>query len=294
MEPGENSTARGAVVITGASTGIGKACALHLQKLGFRVFAGVRREKDGEALQQEGSHLLTPLLLDVTSDHSVISGAERVAAEIEGAGLAGLVNNAGIVIPGPLEFTSKSDLQKQLDVNVIGQMAVTQGFVPLLRKSKGRIVNMGSVSGRVASPFLGPYCASKFALEALTDSLRIELRPWGICVSIVEPGMVATPLMQKIMVTADELEEKLPGEGRELYGSALKKMRRFADRLAKSAISVDRVVAAVTHALMAKRPRTRYLVGASAKFEVLLLKFMPDRLRDEMVLLQTGLRSRRS
>src|SRR5258708_33287478 len=181
------------VVATGASTGIGEACALRLDRRGFHVFAGVRREVDGGALKQKASGRLTPILLDVTDASSIKSAAAAVAASLDEEGLSGLVNNAGIAIAGPLEFLPIDELRRQFEVNVIGQIAVTQAFLPLLRKGHGRIVNMGSISGRLAFPLLGPYAASKFALRALTTALRMELRPWGIPVSIIEPSGIATP-----------------------------------------------------------------------------------------------------
>src|SRR5439155_3574156 len=145
------------IVITGASTGIGRACALRLDRMGFRVFAGVRKTEDGEALKQQASERLTPVVIDVTDVASIARAAEMVAAEVGEAGLAGLVNDAGIAVAGPLEFIPIEELRKQLEVNVIGQIAVTQVFLPLLRKGHGRIVNMGSISGRLAVPLLGPY-----------------------------------------------------------------------------------------------------------------------------------------
>ena len=178
------------VVITGASTGIGAACALHLDQWGWRVFAGVRKQGDAEALRAQGSARLTPVSLDVTDTVSISTAASAVAGAVGAAGLAGLVNNAGIVVPGPIELLPLSDLRRQLEINVVGQVAVTQAFLPLIRAGRGRIVNMGSIAGRMATPFTGAYGASKFALEALTDALRLELQPWGISVSIIEPGAV--------------------------------------------------------------------------------------------------------
>ncbi|MGD1157325.1 MAG: SDR family oxidoreductase, partial [Terriglobia bacterium] len=185
---------KGAVVITGASTGIGEACALHLDKLGFRVFAGIRKAADAEALRHRASARLVPIRLDVSDETEVEQAARNVTEALRGEGLAGLVNNAGIVVAGMLEFLPLDALRRQLEVNVVGQVAVTQAFLPHLRKARGRIVNIGSVSGLIAGPFSGAYAASKFALEALTDALRVELRPWKIHVSIVEPGNIQTPI----------------------------------------------------------------------------------------------------
>jgi NAD(P)-dependent dehydrogenase (short-subunit alcohol dehydrogenase family) len=281
------------VVITGASTGIGAACALYLNRLGWQVFAGVRKEADGEALQQQAagathfpsaSHLpLTPILLDVTDAASIAAAAETVAAAADPAGLAGLVNNAGIALTGPLEFLPLADLRRQFEVNVVGQVAVTQAFLPLLRQGQGRIVNMGSISGRVAMPFLGPYAASKFALEALTDSLRVELRPWNLHVAIVEPGPIATPIWAKSLAVADDLIRHLPPQGHTLYGLALAAARERGIHSSQAGIPPETVARVVAHALTAKRPKTRYLVGHGLWLVILLTKFFPDRLRDWLI-----------
>jgi NAD(P)-dependent dehydrogenase (short-subunit alcohol dehydrogenase family) len=272
-----------AVLITGASTGIGAACALGLDALGFRVFAGVRRAADGSALQQRASGRLTAVALDVTDAASIAGAARTVAAVVGGAGLAGLVNNAGIAVPGPLEFLPIADFRRQLEVNVVGQVAVTQGFLPLLRAARGRIVNMGSIGGRMASPFVGAYAASKFALEALTDALRVEVRPWGIHVSIIEPGAIATPIWQKSTQEANRLRDGLPPEATRLYGKALEAMRKGAAWAERDAIPPDAVVAAVVHALSALRPRTRYVIGKRAKMQAIIARWLPDRARDRLV-----------
>jgi len=280
---------RGAVVVTGASTGIGQACALRLDKIGFQVFAGVRKEADGESLKRQASERLTPVFIDVTEEASIASAADTVAAAVGAAGLAGLVNNAGIVVPGPLEFQPLGDIRQQIDVNFIGQIAVTQAFLPLLRKRRGRIVNIGSIGGRMATPFLGAYAASKFAMEAFTDSLRMELQPWGISVSIVEPGSIATPLWEKGQAAADEIDRKLPQTGHDLYDPAVAAMRRVADKLARAAIPPSAVAKAVAHALTAKRPKTRYLVGRDAKLQAAVAKLVPDRMRDWLIVQRMGL-----
>lgn len=186
--PGSNSATARSVVITGASTGIGAACALELDRRGFRVFAGVRKAADGLRLHEQASRWLAPLMIDVTDATSIAEAAKTVAAALDGGPLTGLVNNAGIVVGGPLETLPPSEFRRQLDVNVVGQLLVTQAFLPLLRAGRGRIVNIGSFSGRVGVPYSGAYAASKHALKAMTDSLRIELRRWKISVSTVEPG----------------------------------------------------------------------------------------------------------
>lgn len=273
----------GAVVITGASTGIGEACARHLDDLGFRVFAGVRRRADGGRLTAAASKKLTPILLDVTDAGSIEQAARLVEKEVGSAGLGGLVNNAGIAVAGPLEVLPLAELRRQLEVNVIGQIAVTQAFLPLLRLGRGRIINMGSIAGRSTMPFMGPYSASKFALEALTDALRLELQAWGIHVSIIEPGAIATPIWEKSGREADRLEAATASEARALYAQASAGVREAVRKAAARAIPPDAVARAVVHALTAPRPRTRYLVGNDARFRAFLAKFLPDRLQDKVL-----------
>ena len=275
---------RKAVVITGASTGIGNACALHLDKKGFQVFAGVRKQADAVALQEQASERLTQVYLDVTKSASIASAAEVVATAVGDAGLAGLINNAGIAVGGPLEFLPTDALRRQLEINVVGQIAVTQAFLPLLRMGRGRIVNMGSISGRVAMPLMGPYSASKFALGALTDSLRVELYPWGIEVSIVEPGAIDTPIWEKSLSAANKMAEAWPQQAYTLYGQAMNAARQTTVDASRSAAPVDKVVEAVTHALTAKHPKTRYLVGRRTWVAALIAKFLSDRVRDKMIL----------
>jgi NAD(P)-dependent dehydrogenase (short-subunit alcohol dehydrogenase family) len=278
------------VVITGASTGIGAACALHLDKVGFRVFAGVRKGTDGDALKRESTGRLTPVSIDVTDAAAIASAAATVAAIVGEAGLSGLVNNAGIVVAGPLEFVPIDAVQRQLEVNVTGQLAVTQAFLPLLRIGRGRIVNIGSVNGRVATPFVGLYSASKFAMESLTDVMRMELKPWGIEVSIIEAGSVATPIWPKSFAAFEEMVRCMPGRVRELYGGALPAFRIAAVREAKIAIPPETVAQVVEHALLSKKPKTRYVVGRNARLHVVLGRLLPDRLRDQLILRHLGLK----
>ena len=277
------------VVITGASTGIGEACALHLDQLGWRVFAGVRKDADGEALRRKASARLMPVRIEVTDAASIASAREIIMRELGDRGLDGLVNNAGVVVAGPLEFVPIDDLRRQLEINVIGQIAVTQAFLASIRKARGRVVNIGSVSGKLATPFVGPYAASKFAMEALTDALRCELRPWGIQVSIVEPGSIATPIWEKSTTDADRMEAQLSTDGHELYDAAIKALRAAADELASKGIPPIQVAKAVTHALTAKKSKTRYLVGRDARLQATLARVAPDRVRDSLVLRQLKL-----
>jgi len=278
------TTGSPAVVITGSSSGIGAACALDLDRRGFRVFAGVRSEADADRLRQQGSKRLWPVHLDVTDPEAVRSAVEQVTASVQEAGLAGLVNNAGIVVGGPLELITRDQYRRQLEVNVIGPLAVTQAFLPLLSRARGRIVNIGSISGRVVPPYLGAYATSKFALEALTDGLRLELRKWGISVSIVEPDSVVTPIWDKLEAAREEQHASASPEARRLYGQDLLQMREATRRMTRNAMPVDRVVRAVRHALCAKRPKTRYPVGFRTHLAFWAARHLPDRLRDWFLL----------
>ncbi len=287
------ATTRGYVVITGASTGIGEACALRLARSGFHVFAGVRRDEDGaRLLAQTSSESLTPVHIDVTDEASIAAAATTVTTATGDRGIAGLVNNAGISVTGPLEFLPLARFRQQMEVNVTGQLAVTQAFMPLIRKGRGRVVFMGSISGRMASPFLAPYSASKFALEAITDALRLELKPWGLHVSIVEPGSVATPIWEKSLRMADEIEREIDPAGVKIYEKSIAALRKTAKRLGESGIPAEEVAKVVQHALTAKKPKTRYVVGRDAKVQAVLLKFAPDRLRDRAIARVLGLPSK--
>lgn len=274
---------KGAVVVTGASTGIGAACALHLDTRGFRVFAGVRKTADGQALRSKASPRLTPLLLDVTDSASIARAAADVEAVAGAAGLAGLVNNAGIVVAGPVELLPLAEVRRQLEVNVVGPIAVTQAFLPLLRRGQGRVVNIGSISGRMATPFMAAYSASKFALEAVTDALRLEVAPWGIHVAIVEPGAVATPLWQRGTSAAEAMYAGVPEGKRALYAAARERVLKAARHAERAAIPPEAVARAVAHALTARKPKTRYLVGRDARIQALLARWVPDRVRDGLL-----------
>jgi NAD(P)-dependent dehydrogenase (short-subunit alcohol dehydrogenase family) len=275
------SSTRGAVVITGASTGIGRACALDLDSRGFQVFAGVRRDEDAERLRSERASI-EPVRIDVTDAASIAAARERVEAAVDGKGMAGLVNNAGIAVPGPLEHLPVDELRRQLEVNLVGQVAVTQAFIPMLRTARGRVVNIGSIGGRVALPLLGPYAASKHAMEGITDSLRRELRPWGIQVSIVRPGPIATEIWERGNANADELLERMPGAVAD-YGPAIERARAFAAQRTREAVPPGRVADVVGHALTADKPRTRYLVGPQARMLAAFRAVLPDRWFDALL-----------
>jgi NAD(P)-dependent dehydrogenase (short-subunit alcohol dehydrogenase family) len=281
---------RGAAVVTGASTGIGRATALHLDRLGFTVFAGVRKAADAESLRAAGSQRLEPLTIDVADEASIGAAAQEVAERVGESGLAALINNAGIGVGGPVELLSLEDVRRQLEVNLVGQVGVTQALIPLLRRATGRIVFMSSVGGRLAIPYMSPYHMSKWGLEALADALRIELRPWGIEVVVIEPGSIATPLWDKAQDTADHLISGMDAEGRELYGENVAALQASAQEEAARGIPPERVAEVVATALGARRPRTRYLVGRDAKINARVRRLVPDRVFDRLLSRQMGLK----
>lgn len=272
-----------AVLITGASTGIGRACALRLERLGFMVYAGVRREEDAFALKEAAGPNLHPLLLDVTDMRAIDTAVELMRGDRRIARLAGIVNNAGIAMGGPAEFISLEDWRTQFEVNVFGVVAVIQRLLPMLREGRGRIINMSSIGGRVAQPFVAPYVASKHALEAISDALRIELRPWGIQVTLIEPGAVSTPIWEKGVSESTTRLAGIAGMA-ELYGRVAERMTAIARRQEQRGVDPSRVANAVVHALTSPHPRTRYLVGSEARVTLLLRRVLPDRLWDELVL----------
>lgn len=279
----------GAVVITGCSSGIGEACAADLAARGLRVFAGVRRESDAQRLRARVPQGLEPVMLDVTDLEMVRSAAATVEEAVGGAGLWGLVNNAGIVVPGPLEWLSVAQLRRQLEVNVLGTHAVTRAMLPLLRRAGGRIVLVGSISGRVAPPYYGAYAASKHALEAMADALRVELRPWGIRVSIVEPDSVATGLWDKLDRDVEALAHQVDLSARPLYEEGLLRIRKASVRAGRGGIPASAVVRAIRHAVCARRPRARYPVGFRARLAVWCASCLPASILDFFVRKAMGL-----
>lgn len=261
------------VVVTGASSGIGRASALRLARAGWRVYGGVRTAGDADELRELG---IAPVELDVTDVAQIATVAAAVGPELDG-----VVDNAGIAIAAPLELVPLDELRHQLEVNVVGQVAVLQALLPALRRARGRVVLMGSIGGRSALPFLGPYAASKHALEALADSLRVELRPFGIAVSIVEPGSIATPIWRKGADRAQELSAGFEPERAALYAPAVARFREVA--LSRGlGVDPDVVAKAVEHALTASRPKARYLVGRDAHLRAWIER-LPTRLRDRVL-----------
>ncbi|HXR60371.1 MAG TPA: SDR family oxidoreductase [Solirubrobacterales bacterium] len=275
------------VLVTGASTGIGRAIALRLDEAGWRVFAGVRDEADGEALREAGSPRIAPVSLDVTEPEQIAAAAARIDEESDG-GLGGLVNNAGIGVPGPLETLPLEDFRRQLEVNLVAYVAVTQALLPQIRRAKGRVVFISSIGGRIALPFAGAYHVSKFGTEAVGDVFRQELRPWGLRVSIVEPGTIDTPIWERSRRRADEVEARSPKTDL-LYGAAMEKLRGAMRAAAERGIPPEKVAKAVAHALESPRPRSRYLVGLDAQVQARLKPLIPAPIFDRLVARTLGL-----
>lgn len=277
------------VLVTGASTGIGRATAEHLYRAGWRVFAGVRKEADAESLREAGSARLVPLMLDVTDAGQIAAGAEWIGGEVGEGGLSGLVNNAGIAVPGPLETLPIEDFERQIGVNLTAHVAVTQAMLPAIRKARGRVVFITSIGGLMAFPMFGAYHAAKFGLEAVGDVFRQELRPWGIKVAIVEPGSIATPIWERGDAEVDAIAERAGAGHDDLYGEASASFREVARKTGERGIPPEKVAVKIEHALSARRPRTRYLVGADARGQAFADRVLPDRVVDWMVARATGM-----
>ena len=259
------------VLVTGASTGIGRTTALMLAELGATVLAGVRNTAAGEAL----GPTVRAVQLDITDPDDI--------AALDLSRLDALVNNAGIAISGPLEFLPVDELRRQLEVNVIAQLAVTQACLPALRQSRGRIVNISSIAGRVALPLYGPYSASKFAFEALSDSLRRELRGSGIHVTLVEPGAIATPIWERGIAAADALWNAMPPIAHERYGTLVSTLRGQAEQASVEGEPPEAVARIVASALTASAPRTRYVIGRDARIQAGLARVLPGRTMDALL-----------
>jgi NAD(P)-dependent dehydrogenase (short-subunit alcohol dehydrogenase family) len=268
----------GSVLITGASRGIGRAAALGLAHDGWDVYAGVRRETDGADLEAEGEPRLVPIPLDVTDDQQIAALVDRLPERLDA-----VINNAGIVVDGPLEAIAAGRLRAQLETNVVGPLAVTQAVLPRIRASRGRIVFISSVSGRISAPMMGAYNASKFAIEGIADALRVELAPWGIRVIVVQPTSTDTALWRDALDTVQRTEAELGDEHRGLYAKHLEGARRLTRMIQKRTMPVERVVETIERALTDEHPRARYPVGASTKAQLALFAVSPTRAKDAML-----------
>lgn len=279
---------RGFVLVTGTSTGIGAATAAHLATNGFHVFAGVRREADGETLRALAPGNLTPLILDVTDEAAISAAAATVADAVGNRGLAGLVNNAGIAKPAPIEFQPLADFRTQLEVNLFGPVAMIQAFLPLIRRAGGRIVNVGSIGGLLVLPLNGAYSASKFGIRAVSDALRLELRQWSIHVSLIEVAPVKTAIFDKTYAELDRLEQRLGEAGYRLYEEQAAAVRTATEKAAADADPPLVIAKAIADALTSDKPKTRYLVGHGGK-QVAVAAALPDRARDRALARELGL-----
>jgi NAD(P)-dependent dehydrogenase (short-subunit alcohol dehydrogenase family) len=271
------------VLVTGATRGIGRATALRLAARGWDVFAGVRRAQDGAELRSAQPSRIWPVVLDVTDQEQVSALDQALAPALDA-----LVNNAGIVVGGPVEAVPLSELRRQLEVNVVGQVAVTQALLPRLRRARGRVVFVSSLSGRVATPLTGPYNASKFALEAVADTLRMELAPWRIRVALVEPAQTDTDMWRKAEDDLDSGVALLSAEHRQLYAKHIDGFRKSIPRSQRMAKPAETVASTIERALTARRPRARYVVGTPARIQAVLARHTPTPVLDVMLRAGTG------
>lgn len=267
--------------ITGASRGIGRATALLLDVHGYQVFAGVRSQRDADALRATASERLQPVLFDLLDARSIETAVVYVLPQLEPHGLHMLINNAGLAVPSPVEFIPSHDLRYQFEVNVFGTIILTQALIPALRRGRGRIINVSSIAGRVTAPMLGAYSASKFALEALTDALRLELYPWGIQVVSIQPGVIRTDFGASALQRADALLPRLPDQIHKLYGETIASERKRATQ-SRQGIPPETVAEVILKAAQARHPRTRYLVGRDARLIAFLRAILPDTLVDRL------------
>lgn len=269
------------IVITGASTGIGFAAALAFANEGHQVFAGVRKQSDAEKLVKENSNII-PLIVDVTDSQTIAKSVEVVSQSKKFSELV-LINNAGIAVSGPIETVLMSEFRKQMEVNYFGLIAMTQAYLPLIRKTKGRVINISSIAGRLASPFLGPYSSSKFAVEAISDSLRREMLPFDVKVVVIEPGPIQTPIWEKGLGKKDSIMCAMSASQVETYGKYIHPFEQMVEAAVKSAEPVERVVEALREAMTSSNPNHRYLVGREAQVNGFLAAILPSKWVDYFV-----------
>ncbi len=277
-----------AVLITGASSGIGRATAELLASHGFRVFAGMRPTGGGDSLPPTPAGA-EPVRLDVTCPDNVAAVVARIDAECSG-GLFALVNNAGMAPPAAVELVALDELRQVIEVNTLAPLRLIQACLPLLRRGRGRIVNMSSMNGKLAMPMIGAYSASKFALEALSDVLRVELRPWGVTVSLVRPGQVRTPIFAKARAALDARQQEIPAELEDGYGTLYARAKKFNERGARAATTPETVARAILRIMRARRPKPLYLVGGDAWGIEMLYLGLPTRLMDWFLATAMGMR----
>lgn len=272
------------VLVTGAARGIGKAIVEHLAANGWDVIAGVRSEQDATAITKVAPQRVSAVILDITNADHIASLAESLPKRLDA-----VVNNAGVTVGGPIETVSPADWRKILETNVIGQFAVTQAVLPRLRESYGRVLFISSVNGRIATPMLGSYSASKFALEAGCDALRVELKAWGIPVVLIEPAQTDTDMWRTAGDMVRQIEADMSAEHRELYARHIAGMKKFVPTARKMASPTSKVVRVVEEALTARRPRARYVVALLPKIQTAVVPKLPAALRDRVMTMLVGL-----
>ena len=277
------------IVITGASSGIGRAAALRLARHGWRVFAGVRKDSDAQALAAEAQGRLEPMLFEITDRASITRAAREVAGRLGGGGLDALFNNAGVGITSPVEYTSIEQLREIFEINLFGQITTIQAFLPLLRAAKGRILNNGSVGDHLAPPFIGPLASSKAAFASMSAALRLELRAQGIRVSVLEPGAINTPAVEKTLGGVERTIAGLPPEGAALYAEPMRRVARTFVEKEHAGSPPEAVAEVVERALNDRSPRTRYPAGKDSRRLALLARFLPEKLLDVAILRTFGL-----
>jgi NAD(P)-dependent dehydrogenase (short-subunit alcohol dehydrogenase family) len=277
-----NTCTRPHVLVTGASSGIGRATALRLATSGYHVFTGVRKPADGAALAEAARGELTPVILDVTDMQQINSAVKTIAGHVGDAGLTGLVNNAGIGVFGPLELIPVEQFRRQLEVNVTGQLAITQAAIPLLRQARGRIVMIGSIGARFTPPFVGPLAASKSTLTTMSNALRQELAPWDIRVTLVEPGSIRSEAVDKLESDARAVLNDTTQDGRALYENAFLHLAGFFAGIQQKGSSPDVVAETVEHALRTAHPRTCYLSGKNARRMAMTARLLPAPIQDAL------------
>lgn len=276
------------IVITGVSSGIGHAAAAEFLRRGYHVFGSVRRQESAGSLQEEFGPTFTPLLFDVVNHEAISTAVQQVRDTIGGSGLTALINNAGIVIPGPLMYMPASDFRAQFEVNLFGLLDVTQQFLPLLGAGQdspyppGRVINISSVSGKIAYPFLGGYAATKHGLEALSDALRRELMLFGVDVILIEPGTTATPIKEKYRFHI----QKYKGTG---YGRMVAGLEKELAEREINGLPVDKVVTAICTAVESAHPKTRYAVPRKKFSSWLIPRWLPDRWLDRLTARRLGI-----
>ncbi len=272
------------VLVTGAARGIGRAIVEHLASTGWDVIAGVRSEQDAAEITKVDAQRVSAVILDITNAEHIANLSAALPKQLDA-----VVNNAGVAVGGPVETVTPDDWRKVLEVNVIGQFAVTRAVLPKLREARGRALFISSVNGRIATPMLGPYSASKFALEGACDALRVELRGWGIPVVLIEPAQTDTDMWRTADDMVVQIEAGMTAEQRDLYGKHIAGMKKFVPRARKIASPTAKVVSVVEEALTARRPRARYVVALLPKLQTVLVTNMPAALRDRLMTLLVGL-----